>query len=199
MLLASRCAARAATTCVGVVGEPVDIRDVAAEALIPPLQQSDAVVESTAVVGDMAMDEADPHKVCGADQEGYSTTEAGAETSMLGVIEMDGREEALVTPVKAFSMQAQGPSRRSNVRRAGSLDEHSLARAQRLTTKHNLDQGTCSGSFLCISDNRIVKNITNLGVILGNNDLAIKKVTREIRDFEHGRIANSPISNSKVK
>ena len=34
---------------------------------------------------------------------------------------------------------------------------------------------------------------------MGNNDLAVKKVTREIRDFEHGRIANSPISNSKVK
>jgi len=112
---------------------------------------------------------------------------------------MDGREEALVTPVKASSMQAQGPSRRSSARRAGSLDEHSLARAQQLIAKSNLDQGTCSGSFLCLSDNRIVKNITNLGVILGNNDLAIKKVTREIRDFEHGRIANSPISNSKVK
>ena len=34
---------------------------------------------------------------------------------------------------------------------------------------------------------------------MGNNDLVVKKVTREIREFEHGRIANSPISNIKVK
>ena len=165
---------RAATTCVGVAGESISFEEVIAAAPTY-LQQLDTVIENTTVVGDMAMDVADPHKVCGADQEGYSTTEAGAETSMLGVIEMDGREEALVTPVKMLSVQVQGSSRRSSARRAGSLDEHSLVRAQRLTAKRNLDQGTSSDSFLCLSDNRSVKNITNLGVILGNNDFAIKK------------------------
>ena len=189
---------RDATTYEGVTGEAVAFK-VAPAATPTQLQQLDAFVGSTDMVGDMAMDAADLHKVGGADQEGYSTTESGAEAVSLGVVEMDGREEALVTPVKAFSLQAQGPSCHSSARRVGSLDEHSLARAQRLTAKRNLDQGTCSGSFFCLLDNHIIKNITNLGVILGNNDLAIKKVTREIRDFEHGRIANSPISNSKVK
>ena len=56
---------KAATTCVGAVGEPVDIKEVAAAALIPPIQQSNAIVESTAVAGDMALDGADPHKVRG--------------------------------------------------------------------------------------------------------------------------------------
>ena len=143
------------------------------------------------------------HTRCGADHEGFTTTEAGAGTNMLGVVGMDGREEALVTPVKLVSVQAQGPSRRSSARRVGrSLDKHSLVRAQLLTTKRNLDpQGTCSGSFLCLSDNHTINNITNLGVFMGNNDYnsVVKKVTREIREFEHGRIANSPISNIKVK
>jgi len=91
---------------------------------------------------------------------------------MLGVVGMDGREEALVTPVKLVSVQAQGPSRRSSARRVGrSLDKHSLVRAQLLTAKCNLDpQGTCSGSFLCLSDNHTINNITNLGVFMGNND-----------------------------
>ena len=112
------------------------------------------------------------HTRCGADHEGFTTTEAGAGTNMLGVVGMDGREEALVTPVKLVSVQAQGPSRRSSARRVGrSLDKHSLVRAQLLTAKCNLDpQGTCSGSFLCLSDNHTINNITNLGVFMGNND-----------------------------
>jgi len=119
---------RAATTCVGVAGESIAFEEVIAAAPTY-LQQLDTVIENTTVVGDMAMDVADPHKVCGADQEGFTITEAGAGTNMLGVIGMDGREEALVTPVKLVSVQAQVPSRRSSARRAGSLDEHSLARA----------------------------------------------------------------------
>ena len=140
------------------------------------------------------------HTRCGADHEGFTTTKAGPGTNMLGDVGMDGREEALVTPVKLVSMQAQEPSRRSSARRAGSLDEHLLVRAQRLTAKRNLDpQGTCLGSFLCLSDNHIINNITNLGVFMSYNDLVVKKVTREIREFQHGRITNSPISNIKVK
>ena len=104
------------------------------------------------------------------------------------------------TVTRKVSERAQEPSRRSSARRVGSLDEHSLVRAQRLTAKRNLDpQGTCSGSFSSLSDNHIINNVTNLGVFMGNNDLVVKNVTREIREFEHGRIVNSPISNSKVK
>ena len=97
---------RDATTYEGVTGEAVAFK-VAPAATPTQLQQLDAFVGSTDMVGDMAMDAADLHKVGGADQEGYSTTESGAEAVSLGVVEMDGREEALVTPVKASSMQAQ--------------------------------------------------------------------------------------------
>ena len=98
------------------------------------------------------------HTRCGADHEGFTTTEAGAGTNMLGVVGMDGREEALVTPVKLVFEQAQEPSRRSSAKRVGSLDEHSLVRAQLLNAKRKLDpQGTRSGSFSCLFDNQIIE------------------------------------------
>ena len=61
------------------------------------------------------------------------------------------------------------PTRRTSKRRANSLDEHSLDRAQRLTAMRNLDvpKGTRpSASFLSLTDNCIISNITNLGVLM---------------------------------
>ena len=57
---------RDATTCEGVTGEAVAFK-VAPAATPTQLQQLDAFVGSTDMVGDMAMDAADLHKVGGAD------------------------------------------------------------------------------------------------------------------------------------
>ena len=94
------------------------------------------------------------------------------------------------------------PTRRTSKRRANSLDEHSLDRAQRLTAMRNLDvpKGTRpSASFLSLTDDCIISNITNLGVLMGVSESQSKCVTRHIRELEHGRLASSPAKQSKVK
>jgi len=89
------------------------------------------------------------------------------------------------------------PTRRTSKRGANSLD-----RAQRLAAMRNLDapKGICpSASFLSLTDDCITSNITNLGVLMGGSESQAKCVTRHIRELEQGRLASSPINQSKVK
>ena len=109
---------------------------------------------------------------------------------------------AELAPVAMLEELKETPTRRTSKRRANSLDEHSLDRAQRLTAMRNLDvpKGTRpSASFLSLTDDCIISNITNLGVLMGVSESQSKCVTRHIRELEHGRLASSPENQSKVK
>ena len=112
------------------------------------------------------------------------------------------RPELQVAAAVCDDLEEETPTRRSSKRRANSLDEHSLARAQRLTAMRNLDAPKCtqhSASFLSMSDDHISSNISNLDVILGANDSLVKLATKQIRELEQGRIANSPKNKNQVK
>jgi len=131
-----------------------------------------------------------------------------------GVTQLPGAGSACLAPKKKAAPvlrspavsspdAAATPSRHSSKRRAGSLDEHSVERAERLVAERNLEtpKGTKSlSSFLSLSDDHIAANVSKLGVLLlGDNDSLVRHAVRQIKVFEHGSLAISPVGKNKIK
>ncbi|KAF8697619.1 hypothetical protein HU200_035807 [Digitaria exilis] len=107
-----------------------------------------------------------------------------------------------VSTTPFYGATGMTPPNRTSKRRANSLDEHSLERAERMVAKRNLEtlEGTQKNiSFLSLSEDRISTNISNIGVLMCTNGDRVKKATKHITLMETHRLATSPIKNSKVK
>jgi hypothetical protein len=102
----------------------------------------------------------------------------------------------------AAILEVESPSRKSKMR-AQSSDEHSLDRAARIKAVHNLDFSKEKGnnpkslaSFIHFSDEKVVGNLSALGVSLGSSDNIVSSSVSHIKDIELGRlegVANSDI------
>jgi hypothetical protein len=122
-----------------------------------------------------------------------------------GISPDDEVQEALdvsvVRPAKDAAAQqemaaipaADTPSRKSK-RRADSVDEHSLERAERMKAACNLDLSAGKGtktrpnsSFIHFSNEHVVDNIRGVGISLGENEEQIRSLVNKIKEVELGR------------
>jgi hypothetical protein len=97
--------------------------------------------------------------------------------------------------------EASTSSPKRSKRRAGSADEHSLVRAERIKAAKNLDAPPKQGnthtemSFINFTTERISNNLENLGFCLGQDKESINASVAELRNLEVKRISRHKSSD----